>query len=87
MKEQSPEYIRMRAMDADALLKNPLLKEALEAVKESYITAIENCDLRDDNLKDKYMMGLKVLKSVTNQIRKHIETGKLYNHLEENSHE
>lgn len=66
-----------RAQEADTLLNNPLLKEAVEAVKDQLWTEFQAKDLNDDRGRLVTQVGLEMLNRVLKQLRYHVETGKL----------
>lgn len=66
-----------RAQEADTLINNPLLKEAVEAVKDRLWQEFQQKDFNDDRGRLTCQIGLEMLNRTLKQIRYHIETGKL----------
>lgn len=69
----------IKAMEADSLLKNELFDQAFTDLREAFIQAIEDNPVKDDQMRDKLMLSLQVLKGIRRQIESHIVTGQLEN--------
>lgn len=66
-----------RAQEADTLINNPLLKDAVEAVKDRLYQEFLTKDLNDDRGRLAAQLGMEMLSRVLKQIREHIRTGKM----------
>ncbi len=69
----------IKAMEADSLLKNELFDQAFTDLREAFIQANEDNPVKDDQMRDKLMLSLQVLKGIRRQIESHIVTGQLEN--------
>ena len=65
--------LKILAGEAHMLLSHPLLKGALDAIRDNTVQAIEDGDITDDILRDKLMITLQVVKEVRLQLYSHIE--------------
>lgn len=77
------EDIAYRAGEAAMLMGHPLLTAALDGCRETMVQAIIDNPLDRDDLRDKYMLYLKVLEDVKDDIRLHVENGKIANRYRE----
>jgi hypothetical protein len=68
---------QIRAIEAQAILDNPLFKAAFADAREAIIRAIEDGDITASDRRDKYMVALQLLKSIQGNIRNHILTGQM----------
>jgi len=59
------------------LLDHPILAEALSRLREDIIEAIENNPLADEVLRDKYQIGLQVIKQFKTNLYQHIEENQM----------
>lgn len=66
-----------KAQEADTLINNPLLKEAVDAVKDQLWQEFLGKDLNDDRGRLAAQLGMEMLSRVLQNIRKHVETGKM----------
>jgi len=66
-----------KAQEADTLISNPLLKEAVEAVKDQLWQEFQQKDMNDDRGRLACQIGLEMLNRTLKHIREHIRTGKL----------
>lgn len=69
----SSDDLKILAGEAQMLLSHPLLKGALDTIRENTVQAIEDGDITDDILRDKLMITLQVVKEVRLQLYSHIE--------------
>lgn len=60
------------ALEADQLLKNPLLKEAFSSVEASLINEIKSGDMLNDNLNIKLMLALQMLGAIQDRLHGYI---------------
>jgi hypothetical protein len=63
---------RLRALEADALLNNALLKEAFNATEQGIIVEIKQGDMLNDNLNVKLMLSLQMLQAIQDRLLGHI---------------
>lgn len=73
----TPEDEIARAGEAQAILRNPLFKEAVKEVREAIITGIERSAFTDEKTREKLSQQLVALTAVVNKLESHMETGKL----------
>ena len=66
-----------RAGKAREILENELFKEAVKAVEGALLTGIRMSAFKDAELREKLCQQYILLHSVVEQIKTHIETGKL----------
>ena len=66
-----------RAQQADNLINNPLLKDAVEAVKDQLWQEFQQKDFNDDRGRLAAQIGLSMLDRILKNIREHIRTGKM----------
>lgn len=67
----------IRAQEAEVLMANPLMKEAINEVREALISGIERSAFTDEKLREKLSQQLVALTTVIGKLRTFIETGKL----------
>jgi hypothetical protein len=65
------------ALDAEYILHHRLFVGAFNTVRESYIQAIEEGDITDNNRRDKLMLGLQNLKVIKSCLEAHIANAEL----------
>jgi len=70
------------AMDADFLLKHPVLSAAFDKVKANFIEQIE-CGPADRATQDGIMIGLQVLRTIKEEIHSYIEDAAVVKHKTE----
>jgi hypothetical protein len=62
---------------ASNILDSPLLKDAIEAVKDQLYKEFAASALEDDNLRLRARIGIEMLDRVLKHLRHHIDTGKM----------
>ena len=67
----------IRAREAESLLNNPLLRAAFDDVRTKLVEQIEQCNIKDDVLRDKLMLSLQLVKRIKGVLTDHINTGKI----------
>ena len=77
MPRRQDDLMELRAKEGNYIVTHPLVEEALATIKDRYVESIIMCDLRDDNLKTKFMMALKMLRAFENQLKSYIIDGQL----------
>ena len=63
----------LRALEADSLLRNPLLKEAFESIERGLVNEIKQGDMLNDNLNVKLMLALQMLQAIQDRLYGHID--------------
>ena len=66
-----------RGAEADALMKNPLVKEALDTLEKEIVLAWENTPMRDHEAREKAWMFYVTVRKFRNIFFSFVETGKL----------
>ena len=66
-----------RAREAEALLANPLLVQALSEIKTELYANWLNSPVRDVEGRELIFLGLRVLQQLEGNLRAHITTGKM----------
>ena len=69
--------VQIKANDAKILLENPILKSAFADVREMLVQAIEDNPVTNETQRDKIMLSLQLLRSVKEQIEKHVQDGQI----------
>ena len=73
----SPEEELQRAARAESILGDDLFKEAVKEIETALLTGIRQTAFKDAELREKLCQQYILLHSVVEQIKTHIETGKL----------
>ena len=73
----SPEEELQRAVRAEQILEDDLFKEAVKSVEDALLNGIRRSPIKDAELREKLCQQLIQLYAVVDQIRGHMETGKL----------
>lgn len=73
------ETIAYNAGEARMLLGHPLLKNALDTLRENVVQAIEDNPLDDEIMRDKYQITLQVIKQFKTDLYQHIEEAQICN--------
>ena len=73
----SPEEEIVRAGQARDILAQPLVKEAINTMREAFINGIRRSAFTDDKLREKLCHRLALLEDFVGQLQTVIETGKL----------
>lgn len=66
-----------RGAEAAALLENPLLKEALEALRRALMKQWADSDGAEERLRERVWMAVGILGKIEAALRIHAETGRL----------
>lgn len=62
---------------AKTILEDPLYILAFDGLRESIISKIEDCPLQDNEIRDKLMLSLQLLKQIKRSFQTTMETGQL----------
>ena len=73
----TPEEELVRAGRARDILSEPLVKEALNTMREAFISGIRRSAFVDDKLREKLCHRLAILEEFVSQLETVIETGKM----------
>jgi len=76
-----------RGKSAHQLLENPLLKEALDAIEQSFRDEIENSNLSQRDLREEAFRMLCAAKVFRKHLTRYIETGKMASMSKAQRHE
>jgi hypothetical protein len=66
-----------RAERALEVLNNPIYKESLETLKQTYVKAFRQCNFKDDEGRWKYQVALDVIDGVESHLTAVLNLGKL----------
>jgi hypothetical protein len=66
-----------RSQQAQDLIDHPLMKEAFETIRQTYLKEWENSPARDSEAREKIWTYLKQLEAVKGHLLQTIETGKM----------
>ncbi len=73
----TPEQEAHRGQEAELLLNNELLREALDAIDTEVVKQWQDCPARDKDGKEALWQLMKTAQKFRNILTGHIETGKL----------
>jgi hypothetical protein len=73
------DQVEFKAMDADFLLKHPVLAAAFDSVREDFVAQIED-GLPDRATQDGVMIGLQALKAIKNKLQDYINDAAMDRH-------
>lgn len=73
----SPEQELSRAVSAEQILSNPLIKEAFLDIEKDIIDRLAVCDVRDSVSREKLCMMLSASRIFKSVFEGHIQTGKM----------
>lgn len=71
------EQEKIRGRDAKALLENPLLQEAFEAVNSHLESRILGCDVDNTGQTQRVVLAKQILKGIRREIERIIENGQV----------
>jgi hypothetical protein len=77
VRQLSPEEEIKRSEQARQILDSDLFKEAVQAVESALLTGIQRSAFSDEKLREKLAQRYALLHDLIDQIRSHIETGRL----------
>ena len=63
----------LRALEADSLLRNPLLQEAFDSIERMLVDEIKQGDMLNDKLNVKLMLSLQMLQALQDRLYGHID--------------
>lgn len=76
-KQPTPESIKNRGVEAEQLLRNPLLKEALEEVGNYVERLALSCDPSDSERARRIIVSKQLIVAIEREIRKFIQDGEI----------
>ncbi len=75
MSDRNPHIDVQRAMQAEELLNNPLLSDALDSMEREYLAAWRASKLPDLEERERLWLAMQVLEQVRNHLRIVLENG------------
>ncbi len=75
MSDRNPHIDVQRAMQAEELLNNPMLSEALDSMEREYLAAWRASKLPDLEERERLWLAMQVLEQVRNHLRIVLENG------------